>query len=79
MLTNFSPKVYGETLFDFAEKIIQFAKLTDDFLIDLGSVIGQLVLQISTSTPCKKAYGIEIADWPSKYAAVSINTWKNLI
>ena len=75
MLTNFSPEVCGETLFDFTEKIIQFGKLTkDDVFIDLGSGIGQMVLQIDASTPCKKAYGIEIADWPSEYAAVSINT-----
>lgn len=42
----------------------------DDTFIDLGSGVGQVVLQIAASTPCKMAWGIERADCPSRYAEV---------
>jgi len=42
----------------------------DDVFIDLGSGVGQVVLQMAASTPCKMAWGIERAEWPNLYAEV---------
>ena len=51
--------------------MIQHVKMTeDDTFIDLGSGVGQVVLQIAASTPCKMAWGIERAETPSRYAEV---------
>lgn len=44
----------------------------EDTFIDLGSGVGQVVLQVAASTPCKMAWGIERAEWPNRYAEVSI-------
>ena len=53
--------------------MIARVKMTeDDIFIDLGSGVGQVVLQVAASTLCKKAWGIERADWPSNYAKVPI-------
>jgi len=38
--------------------------------IDLGSGIGQVVLQLAASTPLKMVWGIERAECPSRYAMV---------
>lgn len=40
----------------------------DDVFIDLGSGVGQVVLQMAAATPCKVCFGIERADVPSRYA-----------
>lgn len=32
--------------------------------------VGQVVLQVAASTPCKMCYGIEKAEFPAKYAVV---------
>ncbi|XP_067129964.1 uncharacterized protein [Centruroides vittatus] len=40
----------------------------DDIFIDLGSGVGQVVLQMAATTICKMCYGIEKADVPAKYA-----------
>ena len=53
--------------------MIALVKMTeDDIIIDLGSGVGHVVLQVAASTLCKKAWGIERADWPSNYAKVPI-------
>lgn len=44
----------------------------DDTFIDLGSGVGQVVLQIAASTPVKIAWGIERAEWPNRYSEVRI-------
>lgn len=44
----------------------------DDIFIDLGSGVGQVVLQMAASTPCKMAWGIERAEWPNLYAEVNL-------
>ncbi|XP_078527225.1 histone-lysine N-methyltransferase, H3 lysine-79 specific isoform X1 [Lissotriton helveticus] len=65
----FSPEVYGETSFDLVTQMIEEIKMTeDDLFVDLGSGVGQVVLQVAAATGCKHHYGIEKADIPSKYA-----------
>ncbi|KAG5680076.1 hypothetical protein PVAND_009603 [Polypedilum vanderplanki] len=65
----FSPEVYGETSFDFISQMVDEINITeDDVFIDLGSGVGQVVLQVAASTRCKICIGIEKADVPSKYA-----------
>ncbi|EHB13669.1 Sodium/potassium-transporting ATPase subunit alpha-4 [Heterocephalus glaber] len=65
----FSPEVYGETSFDLvAQMIDEIKKTQDDLLVDLGSSVGQVVLQVAAATNCKHHYGVEKADIPAKYA-----------
>lgn len=65
----FSPEVYGETSFELVEQMIDVIKFTkDDCFIDLGSGVGQVVLQVAAATQCQSCYGVEKAEWPAKYA-----------
>ncbi|KAK3591174.1 hypothetical protein CHS0354_029026 [Potamilus streckersoni] len=65
----FSPEVYGETSFELVDQMIKSINFTeDDFFIDLGSGVGQVVMQVAAATPCKMCYGIEKAEWPATYA-----------
>ncbi|GFR33588.1 histone-lysine N-methyltransferase, H3 lysine-79 specific [Trichonephila clavata] len=65
----FSPEVYGETSFEFITQMIGELDITeDDIFIDLGSGVGQVVLQMAATTKCRKCIGIEKADVPAKYA-----------
>lgn len=41
---------------------------TEDIFIDLGSGVGQVVLQMAGSSPLKICIGVERADIPSKHA-----------
>ncbi|VDP06124.1 unnamed protein product [Soboliphyme baturini] len=67
----FSPEVYGETSYDLIAKMIEKVDLTeDDLFIDLGSGVGQVVLQIAGGSPCYKCIGIEKGEWPNKFAVV---------
>ncbi|XP_058455002.1 histone-lysine N-methyltransferase, H3 lysine-79 specific [Malaya genurostris] len=73
----FSPEVYGETSFDLICQMIDQFKITgDDVFVDLGSGVGQVVLQMAASTPVKICYGIEKADVPSRYAEGMTSTFK---
>ncbi|KAM9329868.1 histone-lysine N-methyltransferase, H3 lysine-79 specific [Gastrophryne carolinensis] len=65
----FSPEVYGETSFDLVAQMIDEIKMTeDDLFVDLGSGVGQVVLQVAAATGGKHHYGIEKAEIPAKYA-----------
>uniref|UniRef100_A0A8C7XR18 Histone-lysine N-methyltransferase, H3 lysine-79 specific n=1 Tax=Oryzias sinensis TaxID=183150 RepID=A0A8C7XR18_9TELE len=65
----FSPEVYGETSFDLVAQIIdEIDMMEDDTFVDLGSGVGQVVLQVAAATNCKHYYGIEKADIPATYA-----------
>ena len=65
----FSPRVYGETSFELIEQMVREIPFTsDDVFIDLGSGVGQVVLQVAAMTDCSICYGVEIADWPTTYA-----------
>lgn len=65
----FSAGVYGETSYEFIDQMINEVEITpDDVFIDLGSGVGQVVLQMAAATNCKKCVGIEKASLPSQYA-----------
>nr|XP_023025758.1 histone-lysine N-methyltransferase, H3 lysine-79 specific [Leptinotarsa decemlineata] len=65
----FSPEVYGETSYDLVCQMIDQIEISaDDVFIDLGSGVGQVVLQMAAATPCKICLGIERAEVPSRYA-----------
>ncbi|XP_031616788.1 histone-lysine N-methyltransferase, H3 lysine-79 specific-like [Contarinia nasturtii] len=66
---SFSPGVYGETSFEVVCQMIDLIEASpEDVFIDLGSGVGQVVLQMSAALPLKSCLGIERADVPSKYA-----------
>ena len=65
----FSPEVYGETSFELVCQMVDEINIThEDVFIDLGSGVGQVVLQVAASTKAKICIGIEKADVPSRYA-----------
>ncbi|RNA12095.1 histone-lysine N- H3 lysine-79 specific-like, partial [Brachionus plicatilis] len=65
----FSPQVYGETSFDLIEEMLKRIKLNEhDAFIDLGSGVGNVVLQVAAVSHCKICYGFEKAEWPARYA-----------
>jgi H3 lysine-79-specific histone-lysine N-methyltransferase len=69
----FSPEVYGETSYELVAQMIEQLEINrDDTFLDLGSGVGQVVLQMAGSTECMHCYGIEKADVPSYYAKVSV-------
>jgi len=51
----------------------------DDIFIDLGSGVGQIVLQMAAATQCKICWGVEKADVPSSYSKVIIYLYIYLI
>lgn len=65
----FSPQVYGETSFDLIEQMLKRIKLNEnDVFMDLGSGVGNVVLQVAALNSCKRCYGFEKAEWPAYYA-----------
>ncbi|XP_066299108.1 histone-lysine N-methyltransferase, H3 lysine-79 specific-like isoform X7 [Branchiostoma lanceolatum] len=64
----FSPEVYGETSFDLIAQMTDEITITeDDTFMDLGSGVGQVVLQVAASTPCRFCYGVEKSEVPALY------------
>lgn len=65
----FSPEVYGETSFELVCQMVDEIDIgPDETFLDLGSGVGQVVLQVAASTKAKLCIGIEKADVPSRYA-----------
>lgn len=65
----FSPEVYGETSFDLVCQMVDQINISpDDIFVDLGSGVGQVVLQVAASTRAKICFGIEKAETPARYA-----------
>ena len=65
----FSPEVYGETSFDLVAQMVKAVPFKcDEVFLDLGSGVGQVVLQVAASTNIKECFGIEKAATPAKYA-----------
>lgn len=66
----FTPEVYGETSFELICQILD--KLHpingDNKFVDLGSGVGQVVLQVAALTNCSISLGIEKAKIPAGYA-----------
>ncbi|XP_017758747.1 PREDICTED: histone-lysine N-methyltransferase, H3 lysine-79 specific isoform X1 [Eufriesea mexicana] len=77
----FSPEVYGETSYELVCQMIDQIDVTDDdVFVDLGSGVGQVVLQMAAATLCKICIGVERADVPSRYAQsmeVNFRKWLN--
>lgn len=75
----FSAQVYGETSYELICQMIDQIQITpNDVFIDLGSGVGQVVLQTAAATPCKICYGIEKAQIPNRYADAmdrNFKTW----
>ncbi|CAH0592341.1 unnamed protein product [Chrysodeixis includens] len=75
----FSPEVYGETSYELVCQMIDQIDITaEDVFVDLGSGVGQVVLQMAAATPCRVCLGVEKAEVPSKYAEsmdVNFRTW----
>jgi hypothetical protein len=64
----FSHEVYGETNANLVAHIIESQRVTaEDTFFDLGSGIGQVVLQVAAATGCR-ALGIELMDNPAECA-----------
>lgn len=73
----FSPEVYGETSYDLICQMIDQIEISaDDVFIDLGSGVGQVVLQMAATTPLKMCLGIERAEVPSRYSEMMDNSFK---
>lgn len=69
MYEPFSPEVYGETSFELVAQMVKAIPFgPDEVFLDLGSGVGQVVLQVAASTNIKDCYGIEKADIPADYA-----------
>ncbi|CAG0917717.1 unnamed protein product [Notodromas monacha] len=79
--TAFTPSVYGETKFETIEKMLECISLDENsVVIDLGSGVGQVVLQIAASARVKMVYGIEKEEIPNTYAQAmdrNFRTWMN--
>ncbi|XP_069362021.1 histone-lysine N-methyltransferase, H3 lysine-79 specific isoform X1 [Maniola hyperantus] len=66
----FSPEVYGETSYELVCQMIDQIDITaEDVFVDLGSGVGQVVLQMAAATPCRICFGVEKAEVPSRYAS----------
>ncbi|KAJ7652051.1 histone-lysine N-methyltransferase, partial [Mycena polygramma] len=64
----FSSAVYGELMPSLVHEIIQLTKLKEDSLfLDLGSGVGNVVVQASLQSGCR-SYGIELNPKPAKVA-----------
>ena len=64
----FSSTVYGELMPSLAYEMIQITKLNENSLfLDLGSGVGNVVVQASLQTGCR-SYGIELLPAPAKVA-----------
>ncbi|XP_022101662.1 histone-lysine N-methyltransferase, H3 lysine-79 specific-like isoform X2 [Acanthaster planci] len=73
----FSPEVYGETSFDLVAQMLEHVEISpDDTFIDLGSGVGQVVLQVAASAKCKVTYGIEKADVPAAYGEIMMREFE---
>ena len=66
--------MYGETSFELICQILDKLHPIDkeNRFVDLGSGVGQVVLQVAALTNCSMSLGIEKANTPAKYAEVSL-------
>lgn len=66
---GWSEEVYGEFSASMISEIVQKVPIrSSDCFIDLGSGVGQVVLQVAGEGLCVSAYGIEKQDNPAMYA-----------
>lgn len=70
-------QVYGETSYELVCQMIDQIEITaEDVFVDLGSGVGQVVLQMAAATPCRICFGVEKAEVPSKYAEVCLFSFR---
>lgn len=71
---TFILQVYGETSYELVCQMIDQIDIgAEDVFVDLGSGVGQVVLQMAAATPCRICFGVEKAEVPSKYAEVRLS------
>ena len=67
--------MYGETSFEMIDQLMDDVPFkTGATFLDLGSGVGQVVLQVAASNICRICYGIEQAATPCYYAKVGPDT-----
>ncbi len=72
----FSSEVYGELMPAFVTDLVEATGLTEESLfLDLGSGVGNVVLQASLETGCT-SYGIEIMPGPAQIARSQLEEFK---
>jgi H3 lysine-79-specific histone-lysine N-methyltransferase len=70
--------VYGETSFELVAQMLDLLNLNpNDSFVDLGSGVGQVVLQVASGSNCGLSIGIEVADIPSAYAELMGKTFQS--
>lgn len=73
-----SLKVYGETSPDLIDCILKNINLNEDqVFIDLGSGVGNVVLQVAALANCKQVYGIEYEETPATYARAMADEFRS--
>ncbi|KAF0990514.1 hypothetical protein HZS_1000, partial [Henneguya salminicola] len=74
----FSSMVYGEVSFECLDLIFAQLELADGVaFLDLGSGVGQVVMQVAGTFHCKSCIGIEISDIPYNYSLELSAEFKN--
>ncbi|KIJ60087.1 hypothetical protein HYDPIDRAFT_50523, partial [Hydnomerulius pinastri MD-312] len=72
----FSSEVYGELMPSFTSDIIAATRLTSSsLLVDLGSGVGNVLLQASLQTGCR-SYGIELMEGPAGVAREQLGQFR---
>ncbi|KAE9397843.1 DOT1-domain-containing protein [Gymnopus androsaceus JB14] len=72
----FSSKVYGELMPSLVQEILALTKLNQDSLfMDLGSGVGNVVVQAALQTGCR-SYGIELVPGPAQVAREMVEQFK---
>lgn len=72
----FSSTVYGELMPSLVHEIIQLTGLKEDSLfLDLGSGVGNVVVQASLQTGCR-SFGIELMHAPAKVARAMVKQFQ---
>ncbi|KAL7668076.1 hypothetical protein ACOME3_008794 [Neoechinorhynchus agilis] len=62
-------KTYGETSFECVKYAIDFVSQQRKFdrVVDLGSGVGNVILQFAASRTLTSCVGVEVSDWPLKF------------
>ena len=70
-------QVYGETSPDLIDSILKAIDLNEDeTFLDLGSGVGNVVLQVAALANCKYVYGIEHESIPANYASAMADEFR---
>jgi len=82
---GFSDEVYGEAGHDLITDLIVRVPITkEDVFLDLGSGIGQVVMQVAAQAQAQGSYGVELADSPAtrqrcEYAKAMSSEFRSLM